>query len=99
MELQADLEKLNITYSRMTKLRNKFGTEASTVLLVLKEVPPPTTTKTIPTTPTQTRLNDNGRKPQGQQTSSKGPALLPTPPRRTNIANHQLKTQPVFQIS
>ncbi|KAK3585381.1 hypothetical protein CHS0354_004662 [Potamilus streckersoni] len=55
---------------------------------------------TIPasTTLTQTRSNDKGRKPKGRQTSIKRLTLLPAPPRRTNIANHQLKTQPVYQI-
>ncbi|KAK3601451.1 hypothetical protein CHS0354_033583, partial [Potamilus streckersoni] len=40
--LQGDLEKQNIACSRMTQLRNKSGSETSTVLLVLKCLPPRT---------------------------------------------------------
>ncbi|KAK3593816.1 hypothetical protein CHS0354_014361 [Potamilus streckersoni] len=57
------------------------------------------TTKCAPTTPTQTSLNDNGRKPQSRQTPSKDPPYYMHHQEKPSLSTTSLKTQPVYQIS
>ncbi|KAK3610895.1 hypothetical protein CHS0354_017496 [Potamilus streckersoni] len=59
-------------------------TTAATTTATTINLSAPQTTKLAPTTPTQTSLNDNGRKPQGRQNPIKRPALLHAPPRKLN---------------
>ncbi|KAK3611025.1 hypothetical protein CHS0354_024347 [Potamilus streckersoni] len=87
----------NMQICKVPQMKRTAATTTTTTAITNPSAPQ--TTKSAPTTATQAKLNDNGRKPQGRQTPIKRHALLPSPPRRTSTANHKRKTQPVHQIS